>query len=48
MVNRVLHHLGRRTPHVIHRLDMNTSGVLLFAKTANVVAAVSDLSSCAA
>lgn len=32
MVNRVLGNTGKM-PFVVHRLDMNTSGVLLFAKT---------------
>lgn len=32
MVNQVLSYLGR-TPNVLHRLDMYTSGVLLFGKT---------------
>lgn len=36
MVNRLIHHLGR-PPYVLHRLDMNTSGVLVFAKEKAVV-----------
>lgn len=32
MVNRVIGYLGR-PPHVLHRLDMDTSGLLLFTKT---------------
>lgn len=36
MVNRVIGARGVE-PHVIHRLDMNTSGVLLFAKSKEVV-----------
>ena len=45
MVNRAIHRLSGsgQSPHVLHRLDMHTSGVLLFAKTAQVVAAVSAL-----
>lgn len=39
MVNRALGYLGYQ-PHVLHRLDMDTSGVLLFAKKPEVVAAV--------
>lgn len=34
LVNRVLGNTGKM-PFVVHRLDMNTSGVLLFAKTSN-------------
>jgi len=36
MVNRVIGARGVE-PHVIHRLDMNTSGVLLFAKSKEAV-----------
>ncbi len=36
MVNRLIGHLGR-PPFTLHRLDMDTSGVLLFAKTKRVV-----------
>lgn len=36
MVNRVIHYLGR-DPHTLHRLDMNTSGVVLLAKHPSVV-----------
>lgn len=31
-MNRVISYLGR-PPHVLHRLDMDTSGLLLFTKT---------------
>jgi 23S rRNA pseudouridine1911/1915/1917 synthase len=36
MFNRVIHVLGVE-PAVVHRLDMNTTGVLLFAKSRDVV-----------
>jgi 23S rRNA pseudouridine1911/1915/1917 synthase len=36
MVNRLISYLGR-PPHVLHRLDMNTSGVVLFGKRPGVV-----------
>jgi hypothetical protein len=39
MVNRVLGLTGK-PPYVLHRLDMDTSGVLLFAKVPQVVSAV--------
>jgi 23S rRNA-/tRNA-specific pseudouridylate synthase len=39
MVNRCITHLGR-PPFVVHRLDMDTSGVLLFAKTRHAATAV--------
>lgn len=38
LLNRMLHHLGTSTggakPHIVHRLDMDTSGVVVFAKSA--------------
>lgn len=33
MVNRLIHYMDGAEPLVCHRLDMNTSGVVLFAKT---------------
>ncbi|BDA45557.1 Ribosomal large subunit pseudouridine synthase D [Coccomyxa sp. Obi] len=41
LVNRVLNYLGK-PPHPLHRLDMNTSGVVLFAKTPDIVAAMHE------
>lgn len=40
MVNRLLGHLKGGEPLTLHRLDMNTSGVLLFAKKPAVVPGV--------
>ena len=41
MVNRLIHYLGEgREPLVVHRLDMDTSGLLLFAKTKAAVVGV--------
>lgn len=40
MFNRVIHYLGGVEPAVVHRLDMNTTGVLLFAKSRDVVPAL--------
>lgn len=40
LVNRLIHYLAGAEPLVCHRLDMNTSGVVLFAKTRRVVADV--------
>ncbi|KAL6744898.1 pseudouridine synthase, partial [Haematococcus lacustris] len=40
VVNALIGQLGGRPPHVLHRLDMDTSGVLLMAKQPGVVAAV--------
>ena len=40
MVNRVAHHIGR-SPYVLHRLDMPTSGLLLFAKSLPAAQALS-------
>jgi 23S rRNA-/tRNA-specific pseudouridylate synthase len=40
MVNRLIHHYGNdasKVPYVLHRLDYNTSGLLLFGKSAQVV-----------
>lgn len=37
MVNRLIAHLGDTMPRGLHRLDMDTSGVLLFAKRQDVV-----------
>jgi len=38
LLNRMLHHLNTSTggakPHIVHRLDMDTSGVVVFAKSA--------------
>lgn len=45
MVNRVLHYLGH-TPYVCHRLDMSTSGVVLFAKTKAAAAAINEQFRC--
>ena len=42
MVNRLIGYLGR-PPFVIHRLDMDTSGVMLFAKSQHVVEPVAKL-----
>lgn len=39
MVNRVIGHLGRE-PFVVHRLDMNTTGILVMAKSSKVAAAI--------
>lgn len=39
--NRVHHHIGR-PPFVVHRLDMNTSGVLVFAKSSEAAAMLSE------
>lgn len=39
MVNRVIGHLGRE-PFVLHRLDMNTTGVLMMAKSSKIAAEV--------
>eukprot|EP00892_Ulva_mutabilis_P011755 jgi/Ulvmu1/8952/UM005_0043.1 len=39
MVNRLIGYLGK-PPHVLHRLDMDTTGVMLFAKEPHVVAAM--------
>ncbi len=41
MVNRVLNYLGR-APHVCHRLDMCTSGLVLFAKTKQAAADINE------
>jgi 23S rRNA-/tRNA-specific pseudouridylate synthase len=40
IVNRVLAHLGGRTPYVLHRLDSPTSGVLLLGKSVVATRAV--------
>eukprot|EP00798_Chlamydomonas_sp_ICE-L_P029221 gene29221-5725_t len=40
MVNRLIHYLGGKEPLVIHRLDRDTSGLLLFAKTKEAVTKV--------
>jgi len=37
MVNRLITYLGGHNPHVLHRLDMDTSGLLLFAKHTSIV-----------
>mmetsp|Transcript_20867 Transcript_20867/g.32711 ORF Transcript_20867/g.32711 Transcript_20867/m.32711 type:complete len:230 (-) Transcript_20867:805-1494(-) len=42
MVNRLVHHLGT-SPFVVHRLDMWTSGVLVFAKTKEAVVPMHEL-----
>ncbi|GMH33855.1 hypothetical protein BSKO_01689 [Bryopsis sp. KO-2023] len=39
MVNRVIGHLGKE-PFVVHRLDMNTTGVLVMAKSSRDAAAI--------
>ena len=39
MVNRVLGYLGYE-PRVLHRLDMNTTGILAFAKSTKAAARV--------
>jgi 23S rRNA pseudouridine1911/1915/1917 synthase len=40
MVNRVIGNRAGLEPAVLHRLDMNTTGVVLFAKTRDIVPAV--------
>lgn len=40
MVNRMLTYLSGTAPYVLHRLDMDTSGLLLFAKQQHVVPGV--------
>jgi 23S rRNA pseudouridine1911/1915/1917 synthase len=40
MVNRVIGNRGGLEPAVLHRLDMNTTGVVLFAKKRDIVPAV--------
>ncbi|KAL4544365.1 hypothetical protein Ndes2437B_g02138 [Nannochloris sp. 'desiccata'] len=40
MVNRIIGHRGGLEPAVLHRLDMNTTGVVLFAKKRDIVPAV--------
>jgi 23S rRNA pseudouridine1911/1915/1917 synthase len=44
LLNRMLHHLGTATggakPYIVHRLDMDTSGVVVFAKTASAADAL--------
>lgn len=35
-------HLGRRTPFVVHRIDRDTSGIVVFAKTAAAQHAIKD------
>ena len=40
VVNRLIPHLGGKPPLVLHRLDMDTSGLLLMAKRAEVVPGV--------
>jgi 23S rRNA pseudouridine1911/1915/1917 synthase len=39
MVNRLLARLGR-APYLMHRLDVDTSGLLLFGKTPGVVPSI--------
>jgi len=39
-VNRLLAHLGGKAPYLMHRLDVDTSGVLLFGKVPEVVPGV--------
>lgn len=38
LVNRLIGHLGGAEPYVLHRLDMHTTGVVLFGKAKGVVA----------
>lgn len=40
MVNQMITYMNGQNPHVLHRLDMDTSGLLLFAKHTGVVAGV--------
>ncbi|GBF91532.1 hypothetical protein Rsub_04272 [Raphidocelis subcapitata] len=40
MVNRLLAHMGGRPPYLMHRLDVDTSGLLLFGKVPEVVPGV--------
>jgi 23S rRNA-/tRNA-specific pseudouridylate synthase len=46
VVNRIIGTRGFH-PHVVHRLDMNTTGVVLFAKQRGVVAALHEQFRCA-
>ncbi len=47
MVNRLIAHLGGCEPFVLHRLDLHTSGLLLFAKRGDVVPGVHKQFRCA-
>jgi 23S rRNA-/tRNA-specific pseudouridylate synthase len=37
MVNKMITYMDGQNPHVLHRLDMDTSGLLLFAKNSAIV-----------
>ena len=40
LLSRALHHLGGATPYIVHRLDMDTSGVAVFVKKHSLVSDV--------
>lgn len=40
LLSRALHHLNGSTPYIVHRLDMDTSGVAVFVKKPHLVADV--------